>query len=250
MMKPNRLTAYTRASRPMPSAQSRLKFEARPMVKNVMAKKRPRKGSVSAVAAVKPVRRSRPGQRQAQEREEQARNSRARNGERLQDVAHGHLLAGLRFDPVHPDQRQHQGPDADEDVDEDLHGGGRRQHPARPRRRPRTRRPGADQGVGDRPAGHGRAVGLDRQPHPGGGDQRLVPRGTAGAASGRSNSSTTEKTTTSDDTMIGTTGRARIAAPVVMAAETPQIEMPEASGAAHSRLKRKNFRAMKYTSAQ
>ena len=45
--------------------------------------------------------------------------------------------------------------------------------------------------------------------------------------------------------MIGTTGRARIAAPVAMAAETPQMEMPEASGAAHSRLNLKNLRAMK-----
>jgi hypothetical protein len=36
--------------------------------------------------------------------------------------------------------------------------------------------------------------------------------------------------------MIGTTGRARIAAPVVIAADTPQMEIPEASGAAHSRL--------------
>ena len=35
---------------------------------------------------------------------------------------------------------------------------------------------------------------------------------------------------------MGTTGRARIAPPVAMAAETPQMEMPEASGAAHSRL--------------
>ncbi len=36
--------------------------------------------------------------------------------------------------------------------------------------------------------------------------------------------------------MTGTTGRARMAEPVAMAAETPQIEIPEASGAAHSRL--------------
>ena len=63
------------------------------------------------------------------------------------------------------------------------------------------------------------------------------------AASGRITSSTTEKMTTSEETMIGTTGRARIAAPVVMAAETPQIEIPEASGAAHSRLNRKTVRA-------
>src|ERR1700722_6942813 len=62
--------------------------------------------------------------------------------------------------------------------------------------------------------------------------------------------SKTEKITTNDDTMIGTIGRARMAAPVVMAAETPQIEIPEASGAAHSRLNLKYLRAMKYTRAQ
>src|SRR5439155_1916232 len=70
------------------------------------------------------------------------------------------------------------------------------------------------------------------------------------AANGKINSSITAKITTSDEIMTGTTGRARIAAPVAMAADTPQIEMPEARGAAHSRLKRKNLRAMKYTTAQ
>ena len=65
------------------------------------------------------------------------------------------------------------------------------------------------------------------------------------AANGSTSSSTTEKTTTSDETMIGTTGRARIAAPVVIAADTPQMEIPEASGAAHSRLNLKYLRATK-----
>jgi type II secretory pathway component HofQ len=63
------------------------------------------------------------------------------------------------------------------------------------------------------------------------------------ATNGRNSSSTTAKITTSDDTMIATTGRARIAAPVAIAAETPQIEMPEASGAAHSRLNLNQLRA-------
>ena len=54
----------------------------------------------------------------------------------------------------------------------------------------------------------------------------------------------TAKITTSDATMIGTTGRARIALPVAIAADTPQIEMPDASGAAHSRLNPNHFRAM------
>jgi hypothetical protein len=43
--------------------------------------------------------------------------------------------------------------------------------------------------------------------------------------------------------MMATTGRARIAAPVAIAAETPQIEMPDASGAAHSRLNLNHVRA-------
>src|SRR5436190_3007195 len=47
----------------------------------------------------------------------------------------------------------------------------------------------------------------------------------ARAAAGSTSSSMTENTTTSDDTITGTTGRARMAAPVVMAALTPQMEM-------------------------
>ena len=44
--------------------------------------------------------------------------------------------------------------------------------------------------------------------------------------------------------MMGTTGRARIAPPVAIAAETPQMDMPDASGAAHSLLNLKYLRAM------
>src|SRR5271166_5017137 len=40
-------------------------------------------------------------------------------------------------------------------------------------------------------------------------------------------------------------GRARIAPPVAIAAATPQIDIPEASGADHSRLKPNPFRAMR-----
>src|ERR1039457_6824775 len=53
---------------------------------------------------------------------------------------------------------------------------------------------------------------------------------------GKNSNSTTAKITTSEETMIATIGRARIAAPVAMAADTPQIEIPDASGAAHSGL--------------
>ena len=38
-----------------------------------------------------------------------------------------------------------------------------------------------------------------------------------------------------EDTRTGTIGRDLIAAPVAIAADTPHIEMPDASGAAHSR---------------
>src|SRR5262245_61738966 len=70
------------------------------------------------------------------------------------------------------------------------------------------------------------------------------------AANGRISSSTTAKITTSEATMIGTTGRARMALPVAIAADTPQIEIPEARGADHSRLKPNHLRATKYTTAQ
>src|ERR1700739_2119638 len=70
------------------------------------------------------------------------------------------------------------------------------------------------------------------------------------AANGRIKTSTTAKITTSDDTRMGTAGRARIALPVAIAAETPQIEIPEASGAAPSRLQPNHLRAAKYTTAQ
>ena len=49
---------------------------------------------------------------------------------------------------------------------------------------------------------------------------------------------------------MGTIGRAPMAAPVAMAADTPQTEMPEASGTAHSRVNLKYFRETQYTSAQ
>src|SRR5262249_4553225 len=71
-----------------------------------------------------------------------------------------------------------------------------------------------------------------------------------GARNGRINTSTTAKMTTSEETGTGMIGRARMAAPVAIAADTPQIEMPDASGAAHSRLNPNHLRATKYTTAQ
>ena len=50
--------------------------------------------------------------------------------------------------------------------------------------------------------------------------------------------------------MIGITGRALMAPPVAMAADTPHMEIPDARGAAHSLEKPNHFRATKYTTAQ
>src|ERR1700680_4103817 len=63
------------------------------------------------------------------------------------------------------------------------------------------------------------------------------------AIHGRMRTSTTAKITTSEETSTGTAGRARMAPPVAIEAATPQIEMPEASGADHSRLKPNHWRA-------
>ena len=65
------------------------------------------------------------------------------------------------------------------------------------------------------------------------------------ATKGRISTSMTAKITTSEDTSTATCGRARMAPPVEIAAATPQIEMPEASGAAHSREKPNYLRATK-----
>ena len=65
------------------------------------------------------------------------------------------------------------------------------------------------------------------------------------ARKGRIKSSTTAKITTSEETSTGMAGRARMAPPVAIAADTPQIEMPEASGAAHYRLKPNHLRETK-----
>ena len=54
-------------------------------------------------------------------------------------------------------------------------------------------------------------------------------------APGSTSTSSIAKITTSIDTVTGITGRARIAPPVAIAADTPQTEMPDASTADASR---------------
>src|SRR5580700_11378776 len=63
------------------------------------------------------------------------------------------------------------------------------------------------------------------------------------ATNDRISTSITANTQTSDDTKTGTTGRERTAPPTAIAADTPQIEIPAASGAAHSREKPNHLRA-------
>src|SRR5437879_13085110 len=68
----------------------------------------------------------------------------------------------------------------------------------------------------------------------------------ASAAKGRTLSSTTANSTTSDETVMAPTGRARIAAAAAIDADPPQLDMPDASGAAHAGVRRKTGRARRY----
>ena len=67
---------------------------------------------------------------------------------------------------------------------------------------------------------------------------------------GRMISSNIAKITTSIDTVTGITGFALIAPPVAIAAETPQIEIPDASTAETSRCNLNERRASVYTIGQ
>ena len=57
--------------------------------------------------------------------------------------------------------------------------------------------------------------------------------------------STATKTMMTDARIVGIIWRALMALPVAIAAATPQMEMPDAMGAAHSGVNLKNFRATK-----
>src|SRR6476660_3923682 len=149
-------------------------------------------------------------------------------GEALPDLAGPRRAARGLLDAGGPDIGQDERPYADEDVDEHLHRGRGSENPAfgivdafgcgfRQNQR-----------FGDCAAGHRRAVGIT--------ESAIHAPATIGscdryacARKGRNSNSTTAKITTSEETMIATTGLARIAAPVAMAADTPQIEMPEES---------------------
>ena len=93
------------------------------------------------------------------------------------------------------------------------------------------------------------AVGLHREAHPGGSHHGLM------GEEGRSDERQDQELyhSKNDDERgnhDGNHGACTYGAAVAMAADTPQIEMPDASGAAHSRLKPNHLRATKYTTAQ
>src|SRR6516225_9467128 len=118
-------------------------------------------------------------------------------------------------DMVGPDVAENEGPDADENVDEHFHRSGGAEDPSRLIRHALRRRLRQDQRFGDAAAGDRRAVGLDGKSDPAtsGSCHRNVC-----ARNGRINTSTTAKTTTSEETSTGTIGRAQMAAPVAIAA--------------------------------
>src|SRR5664280_1680895 len=95
--------------------------------------------------------------------------------EALPDLGRLRLILG-DVDVVGPDVAEDEGPDADEDVDEHLHGGGGRENPAGLIFDAFGRILRQDQRLGDTAAGNRRAVGLHRKADPGAGHQRLVPQ--------------------------------------------------------------------------
>ena len=86
------------------------------------------------------------------------------------------LRAGAGIDVVRPDVGEDEGPDTDEDVDENFDRRSHRQHPARLVGDALGRGLGLDQRLRNAASRDCRAVGLDRKPHPGRRDQRLVRR--------------------------------------------------------------------------
>ena len=70
------------------------------------------------------------------------------------------------------------------------------------------------------------------------------------ATHGRTRSSTATNTIITEERIVGTIALARIALPVAMAAATPQMEMPEAIGAAHSGVNLNTLRDRMYTTGQ
>ena len=96
-------------------------------------------------------------------------------GKRCQ-ISRALALSGSRrdVDVIGPDVAEHEGPDADEDVDEHLDGRRGAENPARLIVDALGRILGEDQRFGNAARRHGGAVGLHRKPHPGAGDQRFV----------------------------------------------------------------------------
>src|SRR5262249_61350291 len=111
---------------------------------------------------------------------------------------------------------------------------------APPRRRLRR-----DHGWGAPPAGARRAIGFAGKSDPGACDRRLLPQ--EGLRQERQDQYFDHR---EDDDERGDQHRYDRPGTVAIAADTPQIEMPDASGAAHSRLKPNHLRATKYTTAQ
>ena len=204
-----------------------------------------------------------------QHNEEGAHVTEHEAGESIPHIAPGHLLAGLGVGVkvLGPQVGEDEGPHANEHVDEDLDGGGHHGDPAGGPHGAFAGSLGEDQGFCDGTGSDGAAVGLNGQAHVMAPEAMAPPSDltarpiqppatmgsvcrNAAATKGRSSISMQVKTTTREETMIGTTGRARMAPPVAIAADTPQMEIPEARGAAHSLLNLKYLRATKYTTAQ
>src|SRR4029077_4118454 len=80
------------------------------------------------------------------------------------------------IDVVGPDVTEDESPDADEDIDEDLHGSGGRENPTRLIFDALGCVLGENERLGDATARNRRTVGLHRKAYPGTRDQGLTPQ--------------------------------------------------------------------------
>src|SRR6201999_4056987 len=95
--------------------------------------------------------------------------------ESLPDLDRLCLVRSL-VDVVGPDVAEDERPHADEDIDEDLYRGGGGENPARLIADAFRRRLRHDERFGDAAARDRSTIGLDRQPDPCAGHQRLLPQ--------------------------------------------------------------------------
>ena len=147
--------------------------------------------------------------------------------------------APVEADIGRPHPSQHKGPDANEDVDEDFDRGADAHDPSGLVSDAGCGQSlGANERIGNRAAGHRCTIGFHRQAHPGARHHGLSVEKVLGDK-GKKQEFHDGKDHHQRGNHDGDDRARPMALPVAMAADTPQMDIPDAKGAAHSRLKPK-----------